>query len=476
MCGIQRYRHSRTAKVLSAFAVLLIAPAFHAPAATITVSSLDDTVSGSDGQCTLREAIIAANTGNASGGSPGECPAGEFAPVIDRIEFASAATGTLSLTDPLPILLDPVEIVGPGPSDLIVDGTSVTTNTGALRVMAEASIQGLTIANTVSTGAGGAINASRPLTITAVAIEDNQATTGGGIYSTRDLTVESSVFRRNLATDLEGGAIRLADADRKLTVRDSLFEDNAAGPEARSGGAIHVGGTGHDTVISQTTFVGNKAEGGNRDGGAIRIAGASFILDNSTFTDNTATGSGGAVSLRAVGQELSNVTLAANTADSDGDGIGDGGGLWLQGSVFAVVRNTLVSGNDSLAGSGPDCSGSYTTVGYNLIGRGEGCSGFTNDVGGDQVGTSADPIDPLLGPLSGNGGPTPTLALLAGSPAIDAGDPAGCEDALGDPLTVDQRGRQRPTDGDGDGNAVCDIGAFEAAAAEIFTDRFQALP
>ena len=79
-------------------------------------------------------------------------------------------------------------------------------------------------------------------------------------------------------------------------------------------------------------------------------------------------------------------------------------------------------------------SGAFTSQGHNLIGDGTGGTGFTNGVNGDIVGTSVNPIDPKLGPLKNNGGRTKTHALLAGSPAIDAGDNAGV------PAT-DQRGR-----------------------------------
>lgn len=91
-----------------------------------------------------------------------------------------------------------------------------------------------------------------------------------------------------------------------------------------------------------------------------------------------------------------------------------------------------------------------------LVGDNSGCT--FNATKGDQVGTAQDPIDPLLGPLQNNGGPTLTQALLDGSPAIDTGTRTEC------PAT-DQRGYARPVDGDGDGIAECDIGTYEYGAA-----------
>jgi hypothetical protein len=102
-----------------------------------------------------------------------------------------------------------------------------------------------------------------------------------------------------------------------------------------------------------------------------------------------------------------------------------------------------------------DCYGGFQSGDYNLIGTLNNCAIWAprdHDLIGE---------DPLLGELADNGGPTQTYALLEGSPAIDGGNPEGClgiEDAL---LTSDQRGENRPLDGNGNGTAVCDIGAYE---------------
>ena len=136
-----------------------------------------------------------------------------------------------------------------------------------------------------------------------------------------------------------------------------------------------------------------------------------------------------------------------------------GGGLFhVAGGTFSV-RNTIVALNlVAFGGNGPDAFGaSFTSQGHNLVGDGTASNGFTNDVNGDIVGTTANPIDPKLGPLANNGGRTKTHALLAGSRAIDHGDNAGCC------RPTDQRGFgfARKKDGNGDGLAIVDIGAFE---------------
>jgi hypothetical protein len=116
------------------------------------------------------------------------------------------------------------------------------------------------------------------------------------------------------------------------------------------------------------------------------------------------------------------------------------------------LRNTIVALNlDTPDGSGPDLFGNFQSEGHNLIGIGTGGTGFVTS---DLVGSAPNPIDPRLGPLAWNGGRTQTYRLLAGSPAVDAGD-----DSLL-PRT-DQRGLARRKDGTGDGRAVVDIGALE---------------
>jgi hypothetical protein len=146
--------------------------------------------------------------------------------------------------------------------------------------------------------------------------------------------------------------------------------------------------------------------------------------------------------------KLLNATIVRNTAFT-------GGGVLHVGNNYpAEVRNTIIALNHATGGlaASYDVLGGFTSQGHNLVGDGTGSTGF--GATGDLVGTSQKPIDPLLGPLQDNGGPTQTMALRAGSPAIDHGDDSGAP-------TTDQRGIARPRDGDGDGSLTVDIGAFE---------------
>jgi hypothetical protein len=166
-------------------------------------------------------------------------------------------------------------------------------------------------------------------------------------------------------------------------------------------------------------------------------------LINCTIASNVVNGAGtglaGGIYCGSGGTALLGCTVAGNNGDSSGGGV--------YGSN-AGVTNTIIA--DNTAASSSDVSGSLTSGGYNLIGNTSSGSGF--GATGDQLN-----VNPMLGFLQDNGGPTPTMALLPGSPAIDKGKGFG--------LTTDQRGSPRPFDlpsipnaSGGDGS---DIGAFE---------------
>src|SRR5207248_9403932 len=104
------------------------------------------------------------------------------------------------------------------------------------------------------------------------------------------------------------------------------------------------------------------------------------------------------------------------------------------------------NGTTGSAGTGTDLAGSFKSQSYDLLGITNGCTGFSNAVNGDLAGSSATPLDPKIGPLQNNGGPTLTIALLPTSPAIDQGSVSG--------LTTDQRGRPRPIDNPAIPNAL----------------------
>src|SRR5262249_37838885 len=161
-------------------------------------------------------------------------------------------------------------------------------------------------------------------------------------------------------------------------------------------------------------------------------------LTNSTVSGNSAN-SGGGIYNNLRDTKVFSSTIANNQA---------GGGVVSVGFGATVAfQNTILAGNLPY-----DCAGiAFFSGGNNLMGT-QSC---TVNGGGVTV------TDPMLGPLQNNGGPTQTHALLAGSRAIDGGNPSGCRDQSGALLTTDQRGFPRSVDGQNDGVVACDIGAVE---------------
>ena len=200
-----------------------------------------------------------------------------------------------------------------------------------------------------------------------------------------------------------------------------------------------------DVTLDHNRTLDNSSNSTEGDGGAIYHLGDQLTITNSTISNNVAETGGGIYLGHGTGT-LNNVTITQNVATSAV--ISDlGGGIYAPTGLS--ISNTIVAGN--AGGYSPDCWGNITSGGHNLIGTNSGCQ-FTS-ASGDVVGSYKSPVYANLGPLSDNGGSTQTHALLTGSQAIDAGDPATCS-------PTDQRGISRPQ------GAVCDIGAFEGSVAQ----------
>ena len=249
---------------------------------------------------------------------------------------------------------------------------------------------------------------------------------------------------------------------------------------AYSGGGVEVNSWSGNTnfYATESTIAYNSSR---YNGGGIRSTSgdgpSTIVLVNSTVSHNQTDQHGGGISNGSMGEgggifgdgyaELYNVTITQNVADADQYEGGDGGGLF--GS--AILSNTIIANNSDNSPPGekkPDVAGSFTSGGYNVIGDNTGGSGFSAT--GDQVGSSKTPLDPGLGPLQNNGGPTiargePTYthALRNGSPALNRGDPTGCLDDSSTLLTNDQRDFLRPDSASG----RCDVGAVEMQAVDV---------
>jgi predicted outer membrane repeat protein len=287
--------------------------------------------------------------------------------------------------------------------------------------------------NSAGTDAGAIRNEGGVVTIDDSTLAGNSSDQGGAIdtIANASLNINGTTFRRNSARI--GGAI-LTSFRTVDNYGTSTFSGNFA---SQSGGAIYFSSNSALTIAG-CTFTANSA---NENGGAI-FGGGTLVIGNSTFAYNSTMGNGGAIRLQFpfAAANIFSTTISANTAQ------GVGGGIIVNVSPNLFLRNTIIAGNS--APDSPDINGTLTSQGHNLIGDGSGGSGFDPT---DLVGTSASPIDPKLGPLvPENGGPTPTMALLPGSPAIDAGDNTNATE-------FDQRGPGFPRIVHG----IIDIGAYE---------------
>ncbi|MGH2586882.1 MAG: choice-of-anchor Q domain-containing protein [Dehalococcoidia bacterium] len=512
-------RTLRLAVVLGLVGVMLLAlhPA-PSHADSITVTTLQD--ENGDGQdCSLREAIQAAETDTAFGG----CMAGSGS---DLITFQ--VDGTITLRGdfgPLEVTTGAITIKGPGSDILTIDGRRAT---GLLLVdtPAQLTLEGLSLANGsgISTDDPGAIHVRQAgdLTIIDSTITNNEASgAGGAIYNDNGtLTITDSTVSNNSAVGVGngGGAIFNAghDGGGTLTIKDSTFTNNqAVGYEIliynADGGAIL--NDGGNLVIADSTFSGNRA---HNYGGAIYHKGdGSFTLSGSTFSSNQSTdGDGGAIYVNQSTLNVTDSTFDSNTASDRAGAIytyfgtlnlsastfvnnatsGYGGALYddngtviitnstftmnqassgsggaaiyhdghnhdtltITNSTFATNRSgdkaaiLLYHGGATLqnvllanaAGSSPNCN--ETAVSGPI--HDEGGNFATDDSCGFNASSSHNSKDPMLDALADNTGPTKTMALKEGSPAIDAGQQP-CP-------AFDQRGQMRPT-------PRCDSGAYQ---------------
>jgi len=328
-----------------------------------------------DGDCTLREAIIAANSDSGA---------------TITFDIPGAGPHIIQLVEPLDDLETDMNIQGPTDESVVVRGESIFNPYGIFTIIPGpvVSISNLTISDGFDVFFGG-----------------------GGILNFGSLTIDNMTFTNNFAEF--GGAI---DNEGSLNINNSTFTDNLAAV----GGAVFNAGL---LNLENSTFTRNYAL---EDGGAIDSDDGNLIIVNSTISGNSADGDGGGLfqcggcgSTTAV---LTNVTITDNRADADGDEVGVGGGISNFGGVL-TLRNTIVAGNfngESPSTTPDDIDGLMDPASsYNLIGLG-GSGGLVDSsvdpAHGNQVGVA----NPGLGPLQNNGGPTLTHALLPGSPAFNA--------------------------------------------------------
>jgi hypothetical protein len=418
------------------------------------LSALTVTTAADSGAGSLRAEIAAAKSGQ-------------------TINFASSLKGqTITLTSGELLINKGLTIQGPGAAQLTISGGN------ASRVFDVASsrpvvLTGLTISNgsiiNVVGGAGGGIYeaSGSNLTVSACTISNCRASSGGGIYNAGTLTVNGS----SLTGDRAGGGGGISNGGT-LTINGSTLSGDVAGFR---GGGIFNSGT---LTATNCTLSGDVAYGLGSDGGGGGIYNSTGPLTASGCTlsgNSVIVGSGGGIYQRWGPGRLTNCTIAGNSANGPA---GMGGGLYLAGAFISLTNCTVSLNRAAMSGGGiadvldvpevllqnsivagnfafgrtftEDIYEPYGSVAanYSLIGDGGlYYFGVGNIIGG---GNGNPVINAMLGPLQNNGGPTMTMALLAGSPAIGHADNALAP-------STDQRGvTRRDLAGE-----LTDMGAYE---------------
>jgi parallel beta-helix repeat protein/predicted outer membrane repeat protein len=454
-------------------AVSLAFAATSARAATIVVTDGGD--AGTASTCTLRQAIVSANK-NAPGEST--CISGDNSDTI--IFDDSLVNSTITLGGTELAVTTPLTLIGSGQTidanhasrvmyvgfttlaasnlNMINGASSGSSGGGMFLFFSTVSLSGMTISGNAADYAGGvaAFNYTN-LALNNCSISGNTASRKGGgieVVNGTNVTVSDSIITGNGAS--RGGGAFVGYRGNVSLTRSSISGNSASGTPPQSGGGIY-GYKCTQLTVTDSTLSGNT---GNNRGGGILAESCPLTLVNSTLSGNSAS-YGGAIYADDSAANIVNATISANSA-TDAAGI-------LSYKASVTVANSIVSANTVDAGNedSADFSQSQSTVTaqYSLLGAALNVVAF--DAPGDH---NLFTSDPGLGPLQDNGGPTWTMALLAGSLAIDAGSNALAQSG-GNPLSSDQR-----ASGNRFFNGTVDIGAFEWQGDRIFSSGFEQLP
>jgi hypothetical protein len=291
---------------------------------------------------------------------------------------------------------------------------------------------------------------------------------GSGIYN--DTSGTATLIRCGVVGNTAAKAIENAGS---LTVLGSTI----AGNEDWRGGGMGNSGVAN---LTDTLLISNRSGVGSAAAGILNTGW--LTLERSTVGDNRGEFAGGLANQGVA--RLINSTIFRNEGYWLAGGVSSSGTMVVSGTTIAGnitgnafagmttlglvgVTGTIIAGNYNFNDPAQaDCGGRVTSLGHNHLGLAHGCDGVIDGVNGDLAGVDWSllfendgmPYGYPLITLSENGGPTPTVALLPGSPAIDAIPEASCMDADGNPLRTDERGVARPQGG------ACDVGAFEFSA------------
>lgn len=428
------------------------------------------------GHCTLRAAIIEANA------SPSvdtiQVPAGQYVITLAGRNEDQGQTGDLDV-------LSNLILTGAGPDQTVVDaagldrvfhvasGANVTIsamtirggagvdNGGGIANAGVVAMQGCRIefngSNDQPIRLGGGVYNSGALALSLSVIANNQVgttnmvgATGGGIYSLTAMSLNASQVENNSAIGIQslgGGVASTVLLQMSTTDVRGNIAANGAGILQSSGDAFINASSIHDNQASQ-------------QGGGMRVLSGTLELVNTSVLNNRANSHGGGLQVQTGDVVLRNVTVHGNLADADLNGSGNAGGVQLNGSSARII-NSILAGNQQGTVAG-DCAGTLTDSQYNLIAFSSGC----------VLGPHDFSADPALAAIAENQGTSAVVPGL-GSPAIDAGDPAGCLGTQDTTLVIDQWQSRRPEDGNQDGIERCDLGAIEFVNDSLFASSFE---
>jgi hypothetical protein len=479
--------------VAGSAAALLTALAGSAGAAalTITVDSNGDGVATASnctdlvpGNCTLRDAALAAIDGDTINFDASISLITLTAGTVETTAVNILGPGASSLTITSTAaagLYDLFSIEGTG--DAVISGLTITKNRIKSLNDGKFTLDGVTVSGSTA-GYGGALYAGNDgaLEIIDSTFENNTGTVDGGaiyIYNHDDATISGSTFTNNEA-EYDGGAI-YGDGVENVTIIDCMITGNSAGDD---GGGLAFNQSSVVLSITDTTIDANDA--GNNGGGLNVEADGPLIVNitNSTVSNNTAEASAGILfNDPDITATINNSTISANAA------LYGGGGVYINSGSSLTVNQSTISANSS-ASTSPDTGGGGIALGDNtsvvtlsgsiVSGNTSGLVG-TEDIGlyssldsdtGSITATNSligevdsritvngtnnvTTTNPMLGALANNGGPTKTMALLTGSPAIDAG-PNPVATFTGNEFDQRGTGYARVFGG------LVDIGAFES--------------